>query len=131
MLAIGVVEARDVEPNFVGHIGVPAVRVRIAEDLSQWAAISAPAGGPGDRWWQPPAVGERVVVGYCQPNMQQPVVIGRLYTGHPPLEDSETEWQFNGGAARVHFDRDTATLTIEAGTRITLRAGGVTMRIPA
>lgn len=88
----------------------------------------------GDREWHPPESGERVVVLSESGEVQNGVVIplGLYSDEDPPPGDRAGLWRktFADGG-KIEYDRATGGFVVEGKSDVTLKVGGVTLKVSA
>lgn len=119
-IRLGVIEEID--------YGAARARVRTGDNLTTWVPWTAARAGQGERTWDPPAVGEQVVIASPGGDLAQGVMIGSVYrNAHPApgdrgdlrrtvLEDGTVIE--HDGAAKRH------SISIPAGGSWVVKIGG-------
>ena len=117
------------DPEGQGRVSIPfPARGRSRNQV--WAEVCVPLGAVS---WQPPAVGETVLVGFEGRGAGNPVVMGRL--GAPtetPPGKAARELRLTHAGHSVVLDDDGITLRLADGSaELTLTAAGATLRSDA
>lgn len=109
------------------------VRVRSGDNVTGWIPWATARGGAGSTVWQPPAVGEQVVMASRDGDLTQAVVIGSVHSDvNPPPADAGTVTRtvYSDGST-VTFDAASGQMEATLTGGLTVTVGGVTLTIDA
>lgn len=125
----------------ITHVDLAAKRVRVQSGNLQSGWLPWPAGraGQGKRRWDPPEVGEQVVMLSPSGDMTQAAIIPGLYqTSHdaPSADANQDLAEYSDGTV-IGYNRSSHTLTIDLGdcsvvanrTQVVITVGGSVLTI--
>jgi phage baseplate assembly protein V len=114
---------------------------------SDWAPVAAPYAGPDHGLYSMPEVGDMAVLAFLAGNVNQPIVLGFIWTGDgapPGAQPSEKVWKSREGHSltlsdtsvdgiliedkhgnRIRMDKD--GILIESATKLTVKAGATAL----
>lgn len=127
--------ANGVRFGVISAVDHAAARVRVTsgEIVTAWLPwATGRAAGPKRRW-DPPAVGEQVVVIAPGGDLTQAIVIPGVYqdTAAAPSDSPDKDTTLYGDGALIEYDRasHTYTLDVPASGKIILKCGATTLEI--
>jgi phage baseplate assembly protein V len=99
---------------------------------SDWAPVAAPYAGPGHGLFTMPELGDLAVVAFIAGNVNQPIVLGFIWSGDgPPPADAPAEkaWRSREGHGLTLSDEAVDGILIEDrhGNRILMDKDGITI----
>lgn len=109
------------------------VRVKSGDIETTWLPWSTGRAHPAKRRWDPPAVGEQVVVLSPGGDLRQGVAMVGVFqdTAAAPSASADKDTTLYGDGALVEYDRASHTYTVDvpAGGKIILRCGATTLEL--
>jgi len=127
----------NVDPDHIGRVLISLSWTGRFVDV--WARVATLAAGPESGTWWVPSVGDEVLVGFTEGDIDRPYVVGSLWNGDdrmPPVSAAEAldvDRIRTVGGSVIEFDRssgsEVVTIATEAGQRIELDPGSSSVTI--
>ncbi len=110
MIRTGVVLAVQTSP--------PRLRVRTGEIETDWIRWGERRAGAGIRTWEPPSIGEQVVLLCPEGDLAQAVAVCAIYsdTHAAPASDADVQLTQYADGSIVEFNSQTSTLSVTVGS---------------